>query len=145
MNSLARLSLLGILLATPLAVGCGDSGGGTPGPDPSFMAVAPCSMESSYTTTGTTITFPAAATDFNYTPKCLKVTAGATVTFSGDFSSHPLNPSALRGTTTGNPIVVTNTGTSAPFTFPTAGFYAYFCQFHGADNGQFMDGVIWVK
>jgi len=28
---------------------------------------------------------------------------------------------------------------------PTAGFYAYFCQFHGADNGQFMDGVIWVK
>ena len=34
---LARLTLLGTLAATPLAVGCGDSGGETPGPDPSFM------------------------------------------------------------------------------------------------------------
>jgi plastocyanin len=145
MTALARLTLLGILLATPLAVGCGDSGGGPTGPDPSFMAVAPCSMESSYTTTGTTITFPAAATDFNYSPKCLKVTAGSTVTFSGDFSAHPLDPSETRGNTTSNPIMLTTTGTSAPFTFPAAGFYAYYCQFHGADNGQFMDGVIWVK
>jgi plastocyanin len=144
MNSLSRLTF-GILLAATLNVGCGDSGGGTPGPDPSFMAVTPCSVESSYTTTGTTVTFPAAALDFNYSPKCLKVTAGSSVTFSGDFAAHPLDPSETRGTMTGNPIMLTNTGTSSSFTFPTAGFYAYYCQFHGADDGQYMDGVVWVK
>jgi plastocyanin len=145
MNSLSRLTF-GILLAATLNVGCGDSGGGGPtGPDPSFMAVAPCSTEAMYTTTGTTVAFPAGPTDFNYSPKCLKVTAGSSVTFSGDFAAHPLDPSELRGTTAGNPIMLTNTGTSSSFTFPSAGFYAYYCQFHGADNGQFMDGVIWVK
>jgi plastocyanin len=39
---------------------------------------------------------------------------------------------------------MTNTGTTASFTFPTAGFFGYFCAFHGADDGQFMDGVLWV-
>ena len=41
--------------------------------------------------------------------------------------------------------MMTNTGSTASFTFPTAGFYAYYCMFHGVDNGQFMDGVLWVK
>src|SRR5205814_7047349 len=81
----------------------GTSAGGSGGTTPGFMSVLPCTSESAYMT-GTTISFPAAATDFSYSPKCLKVSAGATVTFSGDFSSHPLTPSALRGTLTGNPI-----------------------------------------
>ena len=156
MTSLSRLTFLGILLASTLTLGCSDSsnnstpgtggsgGGGTGGGIP-FMAVAPCSAATDYTTTGTTITFPAGATDFNYSPKCLKVASGASVTFSGEFSSHPLDPSDLRGTLTGNPIMLTNTGTSASFTFTTPGFYAYYCQFHGADNGQFMDGVVWAN
>jgi plastocyanin len=159
MTFLSRLTF-GILLAAPLAIGCsgssnsstpgsggsgGSGGGGGTGPDPSFMAVAPCSTEAAYTTTGTTITFPATPTDFNYAPKCLKVTAGASVTFNGEFAGHPLDKSEVRGTVTGNPIVMTNTGSTASFTFPTAGFYAYYCRFHGVDDGQYMDGVIWVK
>jgi plastocyanin len=66
--------------------------------------------------------------------------------FMGDFVTHPLIPSALRGTTTGNPITTTDTGTSASFAFPTAGYYAYYCAVHGpSDTGAGMAGVVWVQ
>jgi plastocyanin len=117
----------------------GASAGGTPG----FMAVAPCADESAYVS-GTTVNF-GGALSANYDPKCLKVPAGTTVTFSGDFSMHPLTPSAMRGNTTDNPIVNMSAGTTATVTFPNAGFYAYLCNFHGSDNGTFMTGVVWVQ
>jgi plastocyanin len=163
MTSLSRLTL-GILLATSLAVGCsstttnntpgtggsgGSGGGGTGGTSGGipFMAMIPCSLESSYMTGATTIKFGGTDPGFNYAPKCLKTTAGATITFEGDFQMHPLRGSALRGTTTGNPIPTTpiNTGSSMAFTFPTPGFYAYYCAFHGTDDSEFMNGVIWVN
>jgi len=157
MNFLSRLTF-GILLAATAIVGCsgtssnptpgtgGTGGGGGSGPDPSFMAMIPCPEEGSYTSSGNTIAFGGTDPGFNYAPKCLKVSAGTTVTFSGDdFAMHPLKPSVSRGTLTGNPIVMTNTGATAAFTFPTPGFYAYLCAFHGAEDQDFMNGVIWVK
>jgi len=110
-----------------------------------FMPVAPCNLETDYAT-GTTVTFPEAG--LGYAPKCLKA-SGATVTFNGDFSMHPLAASATRGTLTGNPFppfaTARNTGTTAPFTFTAPGFYAYWCTFHGGDgDGSFMAGVVWV-
>lgn len=120
--------------------GSGGSGGGTP-----FTAVAPCTDPSSYVTSATTVAF-GGSVGFAYAPNCLAVAAGTTVTFSGDFASHPLTPSAARGMTTGNPIAATSSGTSAPFTFTNPGFYAYYCAFHGSDaDGAFMSGVIWVQ
>lgn len=124
----------------------GGAGGGTPG----FMSVLPCPTESAYMTGPTTVNFGLIDGGFNYSPKCLKVSAGTSVTFSGDFSSHPLEPSALRGTLTGNPITSTSAvpdgGTTKTFAFPTPGFYAYFCQFHDStDSGMFMSGVVWVE
>ena len=119
--------------------------GGAGGGSPDFMSVAPCSAESSYMT-GTTVNFPASASDFSYSPKCLKVPAGTMVTFSGDFSFHPLEPSTHRGTLTANPITSTATGTTKSFNFTTPGFYAYFCSTHGASDGAAgMVGVIWVE
>lgn len=112
-----------------------------------FTAVAPCGTEAAYTqgTSAATVTFGAAA-DISYTPKCLKVPTGAQVTFTGDFGAHPLSPSAQRGTLTGNPIAPTSAGTTATFTFPTAGYYAYFCTVHGSSDGSAgMVGVIWVQ
>jgi plastocyanin len=125
--------------------GAGGTGGGASG----FMAVLPCPTESAYMTGPTTVNFGLIDGGFNYSPKCLKVSAGSSVTFSGDFSSHPLEPSALRGTLTGNPITSTSAvadgGTTKTFAFPTPGFYAYFCQFHDStDSGMFMSGVVWV-
>jgi plastocyanin len=119
--------------------------GGTAGGSPGFMAVPPCNAESNYAT-GTTIAFPAGVADFSYSPKCLKVPAGTTVTFSGDFTVHPLEPSTHRGTLAGNPITSTGSGTSKSFDFPTAGFYAYYCSVHGPSDGAAgMVGVIWVE
>jgi len=88
-----------------------------------------------------------------YAPKCLKVTAGATVTFKGmgveTFMDHPLAPSGNRGLLTGNPITVTQDAVAMKsFTFPTPGFYAYYCMFHDPlDTGGpgLMSGVIWVQ
>ena len=134
--------------------GSGGSGGGTPG----FMAIAPCLNESDYVSNTKTIDFPVSATDFNYSPKCLKVTfplgvvgtagaPGTNVTFSGDFATHPLMPSTHRGDQTGNPIAATSAGTSATFYISSfnSNFYAYYCDVHNhSDNGAGMSGVIWA-
>lgn len=157
MNRIALIGM-GILLATSGLVACssdsndnggrgGSGGSGTAGSGggdahTSFAPVAPCLNESDYTA-GTSIAFTAG---FAYTPKCLKITHGESVTFNGSFSSHPLASSLNRGDTTNNPIQNTGTGDTATFTFPTPGVYAYFCAFHGsADDGSGMAGAIWVQ
>jgi plastocyanin len=129
----------------------GTAAGGTGGGTPGFMSVLPCASESSYMT-GATVNFGLIGTppSLTYDPKCLKVPAGSTVTFSGDFGSHPLEPSLRRGAQSGNPITSTGVqpdgGMSKSFTFSTPGFFAYFCAFHDpSDTGNFMSGVIWVQ
>jgi len=168
---MTRLLIVPILLATLTAVGCSDgsgngtgmagSGGGAAGSGGSgaagsggsgsaFMAVAPCGAETDYVTTPTTIDFGLDNAGFYYRPKCLKVPTGTQVTFASmgatsDFVVHPLEPSANRGTRPGNPITPTATGTTASFTFPAKGFWAYYCAIHGsADDGTYMAGVIWA-
>jgi len=128
----------------------GTSAGGTGGTTPGFMSVLPCTSESQYVGGTPTVNFGFINGGLAYDPKCLKVPVGTTVTFSGDFGTHPLAPSANRGNQTNNPITVTSAGvdggTTADFKFSTAGFYAYYCQVHDSgDTGNFMDGVIWVQ
>jgi plastocyanin len=132
--------------------GSGGASGGTGGTAPGFMSIAPCQNQSDYMP-GTTVDFGLINGAFAYAPKCLSVSlpvaggnaAGGDVTFNGDFSMHPLEPSALRGAQTGNPITATSAGSSATFHFSTAGFFAYFCQTHNpSDNGAAMSGVVWV-
>ena len=74
-----------------------------------------------------TITFPTGVSAAQYTPNCLKVKAGQKVTWNGAFDNHPLMP--LNGDS-GNPITLTNTGTTKEFTFGAAGTYGFGCQFH---------------
>jgi plastocyanin len=132
--------------------GSGGGGGGGSGGSgmTAFTAVAPCNAQTDYMT-GNTITFD--MTGATYMPKCLKVTKGASVEFkanNGTFAHHPLKPSVKRGTATDrmvNPIKLTETGTSASFTFADAGFFPYFCAMHGFQDtglGTMMDGVVWV-
>ncbi len=132
--------------------GAGGAGGATPG----FMSFMPCTAEGDYVTgtgdAGTagmpTVSFGTINGTNAYDPQCLETPAGSTVTFSGDFGSHPLVPSTVRGNTTNSPIttVVSNPdGGKISFTFPTAGFYAYYCGEHGTDAGDGMAGVIWVQ
>jgi plastocyanin len=132
--------------------GSGGGSGGSSGADASaggdggvvFKSVAPCLAESDYKA-GKTVTFPITASNgFRYDPQCLKVSAGSSVTFNGDFAAHPLNPSAHRPNPD-TPITSTSSGTSTSFTFTKPGFYAYYCAFHDPlDSGMLMSGVVWV-
>ena len=154
-----------LILAAGLGAACSNNSGGSPGnpgtggaggATPGFMSVSPCLSEGDYLTGTPTAGMPTINFGVNgalaYDPECLKTPAGSTVTFSGNFGIHPLVPSGLRGNTTNNPITVVPSnpdgGTTAnvSFTFPTAGFYAYYCAEHGStDTGAGMAGVIWVQ
>ncbi len=89
-----------------------------------------------------TITF----SGINYTPKCVRVKAGTVVTFSGDFTLHPLvGGEVVSGTKTpdpNSPIVETSTGMSAMFTLSTAGTYPFYCDVHATVG---MTGVVFVE
>jgi plastocyanin len=112
--------------------------------DGGFVAVAPCPTAADYATGPTVVVF-GGTTGYVYAPACLEVPAGTTVRFEGDFASHPLSPSALRGTRPGSPITNASAGASASFRFSAPGFYAYFCSFHGTlDDGTGMAGVVQV-
>ena len=97
---------------------------------------------------GTTVSFGGqdGSPLFGYSPPCLHVAPGATVTFSGDFSVHPLGPGTSPSDRTAgspnNPIVETVSGTSLTVTFPTTGTYPYFCEMHYAAG---MAGVVRVQ
>jgi plastocyanin len=107
---------------------------------PGFQALAPCDKPSDYVTTPTTIMF-GGAVGLLYSPQCLSVPKGTTVTWSGALLAHPLRPSTR---TPGSPIMATSDGMSVSFTFGSAGFFAYFCNEHGTDQGVGMAGVVQV-
>jgi plastocyanin len=102
-------------------------------PDPN--AFPNCPNLAAYTTTGTAVTI----TGFAYTPPCLEVLAGTTVMMDAT-AFHPLTR-AMAGTA-GNPIPM---GAMTPqmVTFPSEGFFPYYCQIHGSEAGG-MYGVIHV-
>ena len=90
-----------------------------------------------------TVTFPSLA----YTPPCLRIAVGQSVTWSGDFGSHPLRAGIVAGGTAtpqpGGPIADTSSGSTATFAFPTAGIYPYYCAAHGVSS--MMTGVVYVE
>lgn len=92
-----------------------------------------------------TVTFGGAA-GFVYAPKCARISVGQAVTFSGAFASHPLRAGVVVGGVLmpqpGGPIVSTDTGTTATFTFPATGVFPYYCNVHGASG---MTGVVYVQ
>lgn len=81
---------------------------------------------------------------FTYSPACIRVKKGATVTFEGAFASHP-TVGGLAGPPpapdSASPIKQTNSGTSATFTFDTVGNYPYYCEYHLPS----MAGVVFVE
>ncbi len=115
-----------------------------PGPDagPSFpvcgAGFAGCNDYTDATAVGAdrTITFAGGS----YTPKCLKVTAGHAVTFSGSLSAHPLEQSCGPQ----EAIAAVSSGKTATYTLTVPGDYGYFCSFHGDATGSGMAGAIRV-
>lgn len=83
------------------------------------------------------ISFPFNPGPSQYTPNCMKVKAGQSVTWNGAFPYHPLMAS---GGDSGNPIMSTSSGSTQTFAFPAAGTYGFACQYHSI----FMFGAIQV-
>jgi len=106
-----------------------------------FQSLTPCLDGRDYVASGNVVSFGGGFGD-NYNPKCLTVHVNAGVSFAGDFNTHPLRAST-RGSA-GNPIQATNSGSIAPFSFTSAGFYPYYCSQHGDNSGANMAGVIQV-
>ncbi len=74
--------------------------------------------------------------------RCVRVTAGTTVTWAGDFSFHPLEGGVSPTPDAGSPITTASpSGMSTTVTFTNAGDFPYFC---GVHTGS-MRGVIYVE
>ncbi|UJR85491.1 cupredoxin domain-containing protein [Sandaracinus amylolyticus] len=84
-----------------------------------------------------------------YSPACIAVTAGTTVTFVGNFSSHPLQAGRVIGGTlvpdaagtTPLPTAPHGSGDTASFVMSPAGAYGYYCVPHATVG---MVGTIFV-
>lgn len=92
-----------------------------------------------------TVTFPVGFSSA-YDKPCIRVTAGTSVTFSGDFTFHPLQGGVVLGTaltpaTSGPFATATSSGTSKAFTMAATGRYPYYCATHGLAG---MKGVVFV-
>ncbi len=79
-----------------------------------------------------------------YTPACLIIKAGQSVTFEGSMSAHPLAPGEVIAGSPASPIQETTSGSSVEFTFPEKGAFSYYCTIHGDAQGKFMAGVVYV-
>ena len=77
----------------------------------------------------------------SYSPKCIKIKKGQTITFKGSFAGHPLKASCEEATA----IPATNSGTTKTVTFNTPGYYSYYCTFHSSTSGSGMAGSIFVE
>ena len=82
-----------------------------------------------------------------YEPACIRIKAGSSVTWSGDFVQHPLEGGTINGTVKtpdpASPIKLTmgaDAG-SVTFAFPNAGDFPYYCTIHGTVG---MKGAVFV-
>jgi plastocyanin len=79
-----------------------------------------------------------------YAPKCLLINDDQTVTFSGSFTTHPLDSGEIRDAIEcpdKGPLVFGGADATKTFTLK-AGTFPYFCDVHGPGG---MDGVVFVK
>ncbi len=93
----------------------------------------------------TTVNFGAALGE-TYSPACVLIAVGHSVTFKGNFGFHPIAPGTPGSLTAGspnNPIVARSSGSSdLTANFAVAGDYPYICTDH---NGSGMSGVVRVR
>jgi plastocyanin len=100
----------------------------------------PATAEDHTADSSVTIMFPVGG--LKYSPACIKIAKGSSVTFSGSFMNHPLSGGTSGTPDASSPITHTMTGTSADFTFSEAGTFPYYCDFHFSSG---MEGAIFVE
>ncbi|MEZ4295034.1 MAG: plastocyanin/azurin family copper-binding protein [Polyangiaceae bacterium] len=134
--------------ATAGTGGTGGSTGGTGGTGGSTMTGAMLNGCDSTTAEDHTAdaTTTVASSGLSYSPKCIKIKAGSSVKFSSSFASHPLVGgefvNGAKQPDANSPIPSTNMGTEITVTFPDAGDFGYYCDFHA---GSGMVGAVFVE
>ncbi len=73
------------------------------------------------------ITFATTPSPVQFSPSCMMIKAGQTVTWSGDFSDHPFEPMPA---VPDDPIMDVTSGTTTSVTFPDAGTFGFDCAMH---------------
>jgi len=101
---------------------------------------APTAAEDHTADSNVMISFPTGG--LMYSPACIKISAGSSVTFNGSFTNHPLSPGLDGVPDPTSPITATATGTTATFTFPNAGAFGYYCEAHVLSG---MKGAVFVQ
>jgi len=129
---LAGLTLLSILV---LVASCGGGSGDGNGGD--ICGCTEAAAEDLTAQTSVTVNF-GGTHGLSYSPKCILIAPGTSVSFEGEFSTHPLSPTVGSG----NPITHTASGTTASFTFDAAGAFGYRCDVH---FGSGMCGAVYVQ
>src|SRR5262249_14601254 len=143
---------LAMAIATgALAAGCGSSDSSTPsgaggsGGSSGGMTVNGCDPATAEDHTGdasVTIQF----SGHQYSPPCIRIKAGSSVTWMGSFDNHPLNPGKVSAGTphqdTTGPIQPTSMGSSQTVMFPAAGTYPFYCGIHFSLG---MMGAVFVE
>jgi plastocyanin len=88
------------------------------------------------------------ANGLNFSPKCVIIAAGQSLTWQGSLSAHPFapgNPSDEEAGSLDSPILARSSGRSAEFTFASAGTFPYYCAVHAFGAGQGMAGSVHVR
>ena len=127
-----------ISIAAILVAGCSSTTDGTTqtdagaksdtGASSAFAQCTDAELDADdHTAGGADVTFPAGAAPAQYTPHCVRIKAGQTVTFTGSFPSHPL---ANDGETVTPIPAHATTGTELKVSFPAAGTFGFHCDFH---------------
>jgi plastocyanin len=134
-----RISTTTLVLAALLPAGCGSSSSG-PGGTPPLNGCSDATFTANdHTAAGDprAISFPAGQAPAQYSPSCMTIKVGQTVTWSGAFSLHPLEPAGGDAST---PIALSASGTSVSFTFAAPGTFGFNC----ANHPNVMFGAIRV-
>jgi plastocyanin len=143
MSARTMLSISLLSLAA-LTANCGGDDTGetaTTGGDATVNGCSEATAEDHTADAVTTIAFSGTT----YTPKCVKIAAGNSVKFTGDFAPHPLAGGTASATSKmqdpSSPIPFTASGTEVTVAFPNAGEFGFFCNIHGTVG---MLGAVFV-
>jgi plastocyanin len=134
-SGLLVLSQLGCSSTTPTPAT--DAGGGSDTGSGSDTGAQPAALNGC--TAADYVDRTAASADrtvtwgFDQTPKCMKIAAGQTVTFNGDFTQHPL---VQKGGDVPNPFASPQgSGGVRTVAFSAAGTFGYECSIHASITG----------
>jgi len=147
-------ALASLLSSLVLLIGCGDGAGEASDqrspPEveaiPDFNGCTPSAYEDQRAANAARV-IGVATTGLTFTPRCLLIRMGQTVTWQGALTAHPLaagNPDDPSAGSEGSPILTTSSGDSVSFTFASAGTFPYQCQLHAFGAGKGMAGVVAV-